>query len=360
MEVRSGGIDINSTSSVNIQGDIVGRDAIKQFFNIMFLISPPSNLDEDALRGIRIRLNEYIDKYDRSSNADEIIGSLFDLLRKSLGPASSASYIRKLVTIGEVIGPIVSQYERPTGLVLPYASIINDLLTRLVDYFQQHDCFVLYGQNMEYTYDKPTWVFDSAPIATERDSEGGNVLLYSPFAQGRLVPTREERTCRVIPLTYLSTLLQRDSILGKIIGRESTLWIERTEISRSKQVEVSSFWNMVKKIFGEEPETATIKETSYIGTLFFQIPRFFGQISFTENYFVTPEGIDKLRVHPVTFSNILCGISLDLLDYARRLQGEADKGHQGLFAINELIKNQPPFVVIDPTQIHYEDGGEVS
>jgi hypothetical protein len=160
---QSGGINIDG--SVSAQGDVIGRDAIKHFFNMMLIVSPPALTEEGKrdLSGTRILTDEYLDKLDNLSNVDDRINLLVDTFRKWLGPFDSETYLQEIGVLGAVLGPSVLANPRPVKKVLSYARIIDGLFESVTEHLAHLNCFDLYGHEIQYTYYESQWVHDSEP-----------------------------------------------------------------------------------------------------------------------------------------------------------------------------------------------------
>lgn len=327
-------------SVINQQGQEVQTqfNALQQVINFLLLVPAPSTVDDEFLIEVRQAASQYFQKQDRPNKSEDMVKQLFDALRQSLGPKTSAAYIKSMTVLGNVIYPIISQYKSSDIVIMPYATIIYYLLYYVTEQLAKHDCFILYGQDAEYTFHKTVSVPDTFPLGTAVDENGQSVPLYSPTATWNVQQVLEKRTCKFVKLVYLSQIIKSQQIID-LLGSDVQILVEWIPGTTSKYVIEQSVTNYILNKLSLPQSPVLITENCYYANLYYQVPGFIGKISFYDNYFMDFENQKtRIKISPEIFSGFFHGLCFDLLLYLNRIQKEKEIGQQTLNSISNLFK----------------------
>jgi hypothetical protein len=299
--------------------------AIQQFVSLT--LPAPYLLGEKTLEDIQARIKKLHDL----KNTDEIINSLSAILQQALNKEQTIAYVNSIATVYELIKPVTLKYLQQSNKVLPYASIIENLLLHMAAYFAQTDCFSMYGKDISYS-DSSSEILLYPSIQPLRYTNMRTIDSYFPPS-----PPKQ----RVLPLKNLSEFLRTDPLFKDILGYEGLVLIERKTIENKKPIE--SFRNKILKALHLDQDfeflMKQVKETTHPGVLYFQIPSHVGRIYFDNQYFIRFEREPQVKIPAQTFSNFYYGFVLDLLNYIHEVQIEANSAYKTLSSIDKAFSN---------------------
>lgn len=285
-----------------------------------------ANPDEKTLSNIRNLSKSLSNKKVAFNKTHDLVNSLIAVLEQEIGSQQTDLYLESIAKVNEIVLPIISESLKLYHDVLPYASILDSLLSQLAEYFEQTDCFSIYGH--WESYEKPYQI--SSPISsTDTFPE---LLTYNKNKYPIIIGPPPKR--HVLPLEYVTKLLKTDLFFESKLGSEGYILFERRIEEYSKPTE--HFFNKLLSALYLEPFYKTHEEKN-IGVLYCRIPGSLRQIYLFDKYFIDLDNESKSKISVQTYTNLFYGLILDLLNYIYKLKLEADLGQKTLNSANKVL-----------------------
>jgi len=298
---------------------------VKEQYNIVVQLSGSllsfASLDEKTLSNIRNLSKGESNKKVDLNQSNDLVNSLIAFLEQEIGKQQTDLYLESIARVNELVLPIISESLKVYHDVLPYASIIDSLLSQLAEYFEQTDCFSIYGH--WENYEAPHQASSPEPI---------DLLTYNRNKYPIIILPPPKR--HVLPLEHVSKLLKTDPFFESKLGSEGYILFERRVEEYSRPTE-----HIINKLFNAlsfEPLYKTHEEKG-VGVLYCRIPGSLRRIYLFDKYFIDLDNESKSKISVQTYTNLFYGLILDLLHYVYKLKLEADLGQKTLNSANKVL-----------------------
>ncbi|MBV6403122.1 MAG: hypothetical protein CNIPEHKO_03450 [Anaerolineales bacterium] len=297
---------------------------VKEQYNVVVQLSESllsvANLDEKALSNIRNLFKVESNKKVDLSQTHDLVNSLVAFLEQEIGKQQTDLYLESIARVNELVLPVISESLNLYHDVLPYASIVDNLLSQMAEYFEQTDCFSIYGHLESYE--------ESYQVSLPDPSS--DLLTYNKNKYPIFVSPPPKR--HVLPLENVSNLLKTDLFFKTKIGFD--ILFERRVKEYSKPTE--HFFNKLLTALSFEPLFKTHEEKS-VGVLYCRIPGSLRRIYLFDKYFIRLDYESQSKISVQTYTNLFYGLILDLLNYIYKLKLEADLGQKTLNSANKVL-----------------------